>query len=98
MKYLSFAQSKRQHQYLNLSGKFKSQLPQEMVFPDMTSSRADEVYMNDEDLVFDLEEESGTINDETFNKFTKYLIFLSYWNINKKHIIGVICHENPKKR
>jgi len=45
MKYLSFAQSKRQHQYLNLSGKFKSRLPQEMVFPDMTSSRADEVMM-----------------------------------------------------
>ena len=97
MKYLSFAQSKRQHQYFNLPGEFKSRLPQEMVFPNMTSARADEVYLNDEDLVFDLEEESDIISDNKFNKFAKYLIFISYWHINKKPYIGVICHENPKK-
>ena len=97
MKYLSFAQSKRQHQYLKLPGEFKSRLPQEMVFPNMTSARADEVYLNDENAVFDIEEESDLIGDNEFNKFAKYLIFISYWNINKKPYIIVICHENPKK-
>ena len=97
MKYLSFAQSKRQHQYFNLPGEFKSRLPQEMVFPNMTSARADEVYLNDEDLVFDLEEESDVMDCTKFDKFAKYLIFISYWHINKKPYIGVICHENPKK-
>jgi hypothetical protein len=97
MKYLSFAQSKRQHQYFNLPGEFKSRLPQEMVFPNMTSARADEIYLNDEGLVFDLEEESKVVDNEKFNKFAKYLIFISYWYINKKPYIGVICHKNPKK-
>lgn len=48
----------------------------------MTSARADEAYLNDEDLVFDLEEESDIIDDKKFNKFAKYLIFISYWHIN----------------
>lgn len=30
----------------------------------MTSARADEAYLNDEDLVFDLEEESDIIDDK----------------------------------
>ena len=59
-----FAQSKWQHQYFNLPEEFKSRLPQEMVFPNMTSARADEAYLNDEDLVFDLEEESDIIDDK----------------------------------
>ena len=37
------------------------------------------------------------MDENKFNKFAKYLIFISYWQINKKPYIGVICHENPKK-
>ncbi|WP_296875338.1 hypothetical protein [uncultured Methanobrevibacter sp.] len=46
LKYMSFAQSKRQHQYLNLPGEYDVRLPQEMVFTDMTSARGDEIYYN----------------------------------------------------
>lgn len=55
MKYLTLAQSKRQHQYLGLPGEFKTRLPQEIVFPNMDSGRADEFYLNDENLLIDLE-------------------------------------------
>ena len=47
MKYLSMAQAKRQHQYLGLPGKFKTRLPQEVVFPNMDIGRADEYYLTD---------------------------------------------------
>ena len=51
MKYLTLAQTKRQHQYLGLPGEFKTRLPQEVVFPDLDFGRADEYYLNDEDLI-----------------------------------------------
>jgi len=97
MKYQSFAQSRRQHQYLNLPGEFKSRLPQEMVFTDMTSARADELYCNDENLLIDLEEESDYLDSESFNKFAKYVIFIAYWYLKRKPYLGVICHKKPKK-
>ena len=43
MKYLSLAQTKRQHQYLGLPGEFKTRVPTEIVYPDMTLGRADEL-------------------------------------------------------
>lgn len=97
LKYQSFAQSKRQHQYLGLPGEFKSRLPQEMVFTDMTSARADELYCTDEDLLIDLEEESDYVDGKTLKKFAKYLIFISYWYLQLKGYIAVICHKKPKK-
>ena len=98
MKYQSFAQSKRQHQYLNLPGEFKSRLPQEMVFTDMTSARADELYCNDENLLINLEEESDYLDSKSFNKFAKYVIFIAYWYLKRKplrfyHITPVIIDE-----
>ena len=97
MKYQSFAQSKRQHQYLNFPGEFKSRLPQEMIFTDMTSARADELYFNDENLLIDLEEESDYLDSETFEKFAKYVIFIAYWYLKRKPYLAVICHKKPKK-
>ncbi len=97
MKYQSFAQSRRQHQYLNLPGEFKSRLPQEMVFTDMTSARADELYCNDENLLIDLEEESNYLDSESYNKFAKYVIFIAYWYLKRKPYLAVICHKKPKK-
>ena len=72
LKYMSFAQSKRQHQYLNLPGEYDVRLPQEMVFTDMTSARGDEIYYNNEDLLIDLEEESEYISPKTLEKFIYY--------------------------
>lgn len=40
----------------------KQEFPAEMVFTDMTSGRADELYYNDGNLLIDLEEESDYIN------------------------------------
>lgn len=97
MKYLTFAQSKRQHEYLKLPGKFKTRLPQEIVFPDMDSGRADEFYYTDEGLLIDLEEESEYIIEKTLKKFSKYLIYGCYWYREGKPYIAVICHKNPKK-
>ncbi len=97
LKYMSFAQSKRQHQYLNLPGEYDVRLPQEMVFTDMTSARGDEIYYNNEDLLIDLEEESEYISPKTLEKFSKYAIFICYWYLKRKLYLAVICHKNPKK-
>ncbi len=96
MKYLTLAQSKRQHQYLGLPGEFKTRLPQEIVFPNMDSGRADEFYFNDENLLIDLEEESYNITEKTLNKFAKYIIFASYIYSGKLYL-AVLCHKNPGK-
>nr|WP_294999842.1 hypothetical protein [uncultured Methanobrevibacter sp.] len=98
MKYMNFAQSRRKHQYLGLPGNFKSRVPQEMIFTDMTSARADELYYNDENLLIDLEEESDYISTKTLEKFSKYSIFNSYWHIKRKLYLAVICHKTPKNR
>lgn len=96
MKYLSMAQAKRQHQYLGLPGKFKTRLPQEVVFPNMDIGRADEYYLTDNDLLINLEEESGHVTGKTLKKFSKYIIFAAD-RFNKDVYLAVVCHKNPNK-
>lgn len=96
-KYQSMAQSRRQHYYLGLPGEFKTRLPQEIIFPNMDSGRLDECYLNDEETVICLEEESDMITPVTLKKFAKYVIFLSYMNYPKEVLLCVICHKNPGK-
>ncbi len=96
MKYISLAQSKRQHQYLRLPGKLKIRLPQEITFPNLEVGRVDEIYVNDEGLIIDLEEESRYITPNTLEKFGKYVIFFSYRYLNKVYL-AVLCHKDPKK-
>ncbi len=73
MKYLSLAQTKRQHQYLNLPGEFKTRVPTEIIYPNMTLGRADELYYTDEQLLIDLEEESDNITEKTLLNFRQLL-------------------------
>lgn len=94
-KYANFAQIRRKHQYLGLPGNFKTRVPAEMVFTDMTTGRADELYYNDENLLINLEEESDYINTKTLEKFS---IFNSYWHIRRKLYLAVICHKPPKSK
>ena len=96
MKYLSMAQAKRQHQYLGLPGNFKTRLPQEVVFPNMDIGRADEYYLTDNDLLINLEEESGHVTGKTLKKFSKYIIFAAD-RFNKDVYLAVVCHKNPNK-
>lgn len=96
MKYLSMAQAKRQHQYLGLPGNFKTRLPQEVVFPNMDIGRADEYYLTDDDLLINLEEESGHVTGKTLKKFSKYIIFAAD-RFNKDVYLAVVCHKNPNK-
>ena len=96
MKYLTLAQTKRQHQYLGLPGEFKTRVPTEIVYPDMTLGRADELYYTNEQLLVDLEEESDYITEETLIKFAKYLIFEGYMYTNNLYL-AVICQKDPKK-
>lgn len=96
LKYQALAQAKRLHQYLGLPGKFKTRLPQEIVFPNMVFGRADEYYLTEEDMVINLEEESGEIKKETKDKLSRYVIFASY-RFLKKVYQATICHIDPKK-
>lgn len=96
MKYLTLAQTKRQHQYLGLPGEFKTRLPQEIVFPNMEFGRVDEYYYNNKGMLINLEEESGEITTKTLEKFAKYIIFASY-QYTRNVLLVVICHKNPKK-
>jgi hypothetical protein len=96
MKYKSMTQTKRQHEYLGLPGRFKLRFPQEVVFPDMDTGRMDELYLNDEDILIDLEEESEPLGPRTFRKYNKYNKFVRYI-YNKEPYHAAICHENPKK-
>ena len=96
MKYISLAQSKRQHQYLGLPGELKIRMPQEITFPNLEVARADEIYVNDEGLIINLEEESRYITPNTLEKFGKYVIFFSYRYLNKVYL-AVLCHKDPKK-
>ena len=96
MKYLSMAQAKRQHQYLGLPGNFKTRLPQEVVFPNMDIGRADEYYLTDNDLLINLEEESGHVTGKMLKKFSKYIIFAAD-RFNKDVYLAVVCHKNPNK-
>ena len=96
MKYMSLAETKRQHEYFGLPGNFKTRLPQEVVFPNMESGRTDMLYFNDENTVFDFEEESGDITDVTRAKFVKHLIFAAFM-YSKLLYLAVLCHKDPKK-
>ncbi len=96
MKYLSLAQTKRQHQYLGLPGEFKTRMPTEIVYPNMTIGRADELYCTNEHMLIDLEEESGHITEKTHLKFAKYMIFEGY-RYTPNIYLGVICQKDPKK-
>lgn len=97
MKYTTMAQAKRQHEYLGLSGKFKIRYPQEVVFPDMDTGRMDELYLTDEDILINLEEESTDIGPKTFKKYNKYNKFIRYI-YNKEVYHASICHKDPKKK
>ena len=96
LKYQIFAQSKRLHQYLELPGEFKAHYPQEVIFPNMDSGRMDALYSTDMGLLVNLEEESASIGEKTYEKFGKYAIFVSYM-YSKNLYIAVICHKDPKK-
>ena len=96
MKYISLAQSIRQHQYLGLPGELKIRMPQEITFPNLEVARADEIYVNDEGLIINLEEESGDITPTTLDKFGKYVIFFSYRYLSQVYL-AVLCHKDPKK-
>ena len=96
MKYKTMAQTKRQHQYLGLPGEFKIRLPQEIIFPNLENGRVDELYSTNNNLVINIEEESGYITEKTLEKFAKYAIFTSYRYFKKKLYILVLCHKNPK--
>ena len=93
---MTLAQTKRQHQYLDLPGEFLSWLPQEIVFPNLEVGRADEFYYADESLIVDLEEESSEITDDTMVKFSRYVIFASYMYESQVYL-AVLCHKDPKK-
>ena len=96
MKYKTMAQTRRQHEYLGLPGEFKIRYPQEVVFPDMDSGRMDELYLNNEDIMINLEEESDSIDTQTDQKINKYNKFIRYI-YNKEVYHAAICHKDPKK-
>jgi hypothetical protein len=97
IKYQTMAQAKRQHEYLGLpGGELKTILPQEIVFPNMDFGRADGYYTTEEELLINLEEESGEITTETKEKISKYVIFASYRFLRKVYQ-ATICHKDPKK-
>ena len=77
MKYETLAQTKRQHQYWGLQGEFKTPYPQEIVFPNMESGRLDALYSTNINMLVNLEEETKKPNEKTFEKFGKYVIFIS---------------------
>ena len=95
LKYLAMAQTERLHQYLGLPGTFKTRYPQEVVFPNMETGRADEFYSTEEGLLIDLEEESTDVNQKTLHKFSNYAVFGDFV-YSLKIYLAVICHRNPK--
>ena len=96
IKYKTYAQARRQHEYFGLPGSFKTHYPQEIIFPNMESGRLDELYSTSTGMLIDLEEESGKITEETLEKFGKYIRFISYM-YSKNVYLAVICHVDPKR-
>lgn len=94
MKYLTLVQVKRQHKYLGLPGEFKSRYPQEIVFPNMEAGRVDEYYSTKENLIINLEEESGDVNDVTLKKISNYAIFADFMYSGKVYC-AILCHKDP---
>ena len=62
----------------------------------MDIGRADEYYLTDNDLLINLEEESGHVTGKTLKKFSKYIIFAAD-RFNKDVYLAVVCHKNPNK-
>lgn len=56
----------------------------------------DELYMTDEGILINLEEESADIGPKTFKKYNKYNKFIRYI-YNKEAYHAAICHNDPKK-
>lgn len=98
MKYITMAQTKRQHQYLGLPEEFKIRLPQEVMFPNLESGRVDELYSTNKNLIINIEEESGYITEKTLEKFAKYAIFTSYRYITKRNYIYLYYVTKIQKR
>ena len=91
MKYKTLAQTKRQHQYLGLPGEFKIHYPHEIVFPNMESGRLDALYSTNINMLVNLEEETKKPNEKTFEKFGKYVIFISYM-YSRNLYLAVLCY------
>ena len=97
MKYQALTQTKLLHRYLKLPGEFKRQYPQEVILDNMKAGRMDILYITDEGLLINLEEESDYIGPKTFRKYTKYHKFVRS-KYNKELYICAICHKNPQEK
>ena len=98
LKYQSYALIRREHEYLNLPGNYKTSLPHEVIFPNMDAGRVDELYYTDDKHLIYHEEESDYIRPETLEKFEKYLTFGSYWYRDGEPYFVVVCHKDPGKK
>ena len=96
MKYKSLILNKHQHRYLKLPGEFEARYPQEIVFPNMDTGRADEFYSTVEGLMINLEEESGDITEKVLEKISNYVVFADFMYSKKPYSV-IICHKDPKK-
>lgn len=96
MKYMSLVLTKHQHKYLGLPGTYGARYPQEIVFPNMEAGRADEFYSTKENMMINLEEESGKITKNILRKISNYAIFADYM-YSKGVYSAVICHKDPGK-
>ena len=95
MKFASMALRRRQHEYLGLPGEYEKRYPNEVVFPDRSSGRVDELYSTREGILINLEEESGEVNEKTLEKIAKYRTFASY--VYSKYVYtAIICHKTPE--
>ena len=95
MKYQSMIKSKRQHEYLKLPGKFIKLLPHEVIFPNMTHGRADDLHLATGNILISLEEESGNVSEKTLKKISNYVIFAAYMHSKKIYPV-IITHKDPK--
>ena len=96
MKFNSQAVSRRQHEYLKLPGTFKALYPQEIIYPDMTNGRADDIHSNTDDTIINLEEERKDVTPETLEKIGRYVLFISYL-YSRDVYVAIICHKDPTK-
>lgn len=62
----------------------------------MESGRADEFYSTQEDMLINLEEESGNITENALRKISNYAIFSDFM-YSKQVYCTVICHKDPGK-
>ena len=94
LKYKAMAQSERLHRYLGLPGEYEAMYPQEIVFPNMESGRADDFHTTTDGTLIDLEEESEEVTEDTLPKYGKYTIFGAYM-YSRKVYLAVLCHKDP---